>query len=301
MPSPSEPPSAPSPALPGEWIWVETLREREGVLVARARRGEEEAVLRVESSEAAQEALSELAALSACCHRGLARLLDFGACGEGFYVARQWVDGDPLEEWASAREPAEVGRVVAQLALALDHLHTQGFVHGDLKPENVLVDREGEPVLCDFGLARSTFDHAPAGGGTLYSIAPERLAGLPPDPRSDLFSLGVLLHQLCVGSRPPAREFYGRFPRVPFLEAVGGDASDLPPFARDLVERTTERDPAARPSDALEVARSLALRLSLALEIDQRLSAPQLDPDLGREAWAERVLESLGHGASSRV
>src|SRR6185369_13003696 len=155
-----------------------------------------------------QEGLAELAVLSAVDHSGVAPLIDHGPLpGGGRFLARRWVSGDDLLAWAKGKSNEEIGALVARLCPALDHLHRAGFVHADLKPENVIVTPDGRPVLCDFGLSGRTGVKQVDGGvsGTLFAIAPEVLMGMELTPSSDLFALGALLHRLLVGIKRSAR------------------------------------------------------------------------------------------------
>jgi len=264
------------------------------------------------ASYAGGESEAELAVLAAVDHPRLARLVDFGPLpGGGRFVARRWIDGVDLERWAAGRAPEEIGRLAAGVAEALEHLHRLGFVHADLKPENVLVDAAGEPVLCDFGLSRRVGpDAGDAPGsagvsGTLYAIAPETLLGAPPSPSSDLFALGAMLHRLLAGQRATARAFYARFPARSFFDAAESPPDQLPTWARDLVAALVARDPSRRPASAGAVARTLRMRLGVSGELARAGEELRLPIDLGRERWlaelhAALVAEDAG-GASPNV
>src|SRR5262245_1747683 len=158
------------------------LGRRAGIRVLRAQRGTESVVLRLEESGATSEGLAELAVLSALDHPGVAPLVDYGPLQDGGrWLARRWIDGEDLVTWARGKPGEAIGALVARLCPALDHLHRAGFVHADLKPENVIVTEDGRPMLCDFGLSsRRGIKPVTDGGvsGTLFAIAPEVLMGL---------------------------------------------------------------------------------------------------------------------------
>ncbi|MFO0605053.1 MAG: sigma 54-interacting transcriptional regulator [Polyangiales bacterium] len=144
----------------------------------------------------------------------VARVYDFGLASAdaedpgGVFFTRAYVDGAPLDE-ALAQAPADrVRRAFVSAAGTLRELHRLGVVHGDLKPANLLLARDGDrPVLIDFGLAHGAMGAAAhIRGGTLGFMPPERqaalLAGeaLPPDPRADVYALAVTLRCVLAGS-----------------------------------------------------------------------------------------------------
>jgi eukaryotic-like serine/threonine-protein kinase len=96
--------------------------------------------------------------------------------------------------------------ITLQLASALHHAHTRGIVHRDVSPSNVLVSYDGAVKLVDFGIAKASSSHAVTRAGTvkgnLVYMSPEQCAGLAVDGRSDIFSLGLVLHELLTGERP---------------------------------------------------------------------------------------------------
>lgn len=123
-------------------------------------------------------------------------------------LVSEFVDGEPLSVWSGGAPipPAKAAALAVTLAEALHHAHSQGVVHRDVKPSNVLIDREGNPRLLDFGLARlDAADTLTADGdllGTPAYMAPEIIAGATADARADLYSLGVVLYELLTGERP---------------------------------------------------------------------------------------------------
>src|SRR2546428_765080 len=109
---------------------------------------------------------------------------------------------------ASGRlEPAQVVEIVSQVLAALDHAHGHGIVHRDIKPENILIAEDGTVKVADFGLARAFADAhvSQAEGtvtGTVQYLAPEQIQGEPADPRTDLYSTGVVMFELLTGKAP---------------------------------------------------------------------------------------------------
>jgi hypothetical protein len=162
-----------------------------------------------------------------------------------------------------------------ELAAALASAHAKGITHRDLKPENVMRAGDGRLKVLDFGLAHvdDAFDrtggrpspgHATRPGmlvGTPAYMAPEQLNGQPADPRSDVFSLGVLLYEYASGAHP----FQGGTPLAVVARILESDAQpiealrpDVPAPLASVVERCVRKDPAERWSSGVDVALALA-------------------------------------------
>lgn len=122
---------------------------------------------------------------------------------------------DVLDEARSGDARARAAALFVQVAHSVAAVQREGFMHGDLKPENILVDEAGVPWLTDFGMARAihlarldsrvslSMGGGDAGwGGTLYYLPPEGLQGDPPTPSWDVYALGVILHEVLLGTRP---------------------------------------------------------------------------------------------------
>ncbi len=262
----------------------------------RASKGGETVVLRLDTTGNTQEGLAELAVLSAVDHPGVAPLIDYGPLAAGGrFLARRWVDGEDLQIWAKGKSNEEIGTLVARLCPALDHLHRAGFVHADLKPENVIVTPEGRPVLCDFGLSSRQGAKQPENevSGTLFAIAPEVLMGMELTPSSDLFAVGAMLHRLLVGIKRSAREFYAIFPDRSYLDAAGSDPEDLPVWSRDLIVSLTARDPTRRPRSAAAIGRLLGERLGVPLDPRELVEELHWPVAFGRDAWVAQWMEGV--------
>ena len=274
---------------------LQDLGSRSGLRVLHATKDGVEVLLRLAADgEGLDEGQAELAVLAVVDHPGLARLVEHGRLpGGGSFVARHWVPGQDLLAWSRDRTPEEIATVVASVAVALDHLHRLGFVHADLKPENIIVDHDGDPVVCDHGLSRHLGSGDEDVQGTLYALAPEVLLGASPRAAADLFALGAMLHRLLVGRRASARTFYSRFPTSSFFDAAGSPPEELPEWARDVVASMVSRDPARRPSSAAAVARTLRARLGLDADLGREAEELRFPLDLGREAWLTGWHESL--------
>ena len=149
--------------------------------------------------------------------------------------------------------------VMRQVCVGLEHAHEQGIIHRDLKPENVVLTRDGTAKLMDFGLARSIASRYSMDGtvaGTVFYLAPEQALGQEIDPRTDLYSLGVMMYELTTGELP----FIAQDPIAVISQHL--HAPVVPPRAKNgeisplldgLIIKLLSKDPHARPASAREV------------------------------------------------
>ncbi len=144
-------------------------------------------------------------------HPNIARIIDGGTAPDGRpYVAIEFVEGEPIDQWCLRRSVGLHGRVhlFLQVLEAVDAAHRALVLHRDIKPANVMVTAEGRVKLLDFGIAKSLTDGGAAltctgiGPLTPQYASPEQLAGKPLTIASDVYSLGLLLHQLLTGRLP---------------------------------------------------------------------------------------------------
>ena len=157
-------------------------------------------------------------------HAGIAQLLD-GGIGEGGvpYLVMELVEGEQILEYANAAElelPLRLA-LFRKVCAAVQHAHQNLVVHRDIKPGNILVTREGEPKLLDFGIAKVLGAGARAETRAATRLltpdyaSPEQLRGEGVTTASDVYSLGVVLYELLSGRRPPSREGKPTDPSVP--------------------------------------------------------------------------------------
>jgi tetratricopeptide (TPR) repeat protein len=158
--------------------------------------------------------LREAQAMAKLSHPHVVTVHEVGSAPEGVYVAMELVDGEPLRAWAREARPWRLlVRVLADVARGLAAVHTAGVVHRDVKPDNVIVGRDGRARVGDFGLARTGGGGAnrPDGGvlatgtalaGTPAYMAPEVLGGGAATAASDQFSFGTMAYEVLSGERP---------------------------------------------------------------------------------------------------
>ena len=181
-------------------------------------------------------------------HPAIPAVREVGRLPDGrAFVLREHRDGEALR--TLPREPAALRSVLQQLLEVLAYVHLRSVLHLDLKPANLLLDRDGHLHLLDFGLG--VRGGAQGRGGTPFFAAPEQLLGGRPDARTDLFAVGAMAAQaLWPGSGPPLTRFLATFPAQDFFAAGGLRPEDLPaPFDR-FVPRCVARRPEQRFADA---------------------------------------------------
>ncbi|HET9672352.1 MAG TPA: protein kinase, partial [Actinomycetota bacterium] len=202
----------------------------------------------------------EARAAAGLAHPNIVAVYDWGAVDGIYYMVMEYVRGPSVRHLLNERdrlEPAQAVEVLRQTLLALGHAHHEGFVHRDMKPENLLVTKDGVVKVADFGLARAYADgrvtQAGAVTGTVQYLAPEQIRGEPADPRSDLYSLGIVAYELLTGKLPFTGEtamavaYKHLSDRVP---APSSSAPDLPEDLDGFVASATDRDRELRPESA---------------------------------------------------
>jgi serine/threonine protein kinase len=209
---------------------------------------------------------TEARAASALCHPNIVTVYESGKSMAGLFIAMEWVDGSTFSAIMDAG-PVEIAQAMdwgGQAARALSAAHTAGILHRDMKPENIMLRKDGVVKILDFGLARHGAAVGPepssmgASGtisgtlsGTLLYMPPEILRGETATRASDVFSLGAFLYELIAGQHP----FAGETPLDVFeaiecgpVAAIGSLRNGVPQEVDRLILRMLDRSPDGRPS-----------------------------------------------------
>jgi serine/threonine-protein kinase len=202
-------------------------------------------------------------------HPNIVTVYDFGEADGVAYLAMELVEGTDLRERLKDSKgeglPAiDAVDIAQQIAEGLGYAHERGIVHRDIKPGNIMLQRRGQAKIMDFGLARMRVaDHKTSTGmvlGTPKYMSPEQVAGQPVDQRSDVFSLGIVLHEMLTGTRLFAGE---DTPQIMHNvvhvehEPPSRIKPELPSMLDFVVARALKKDPVVRYQDAYELSADL--------------------------------------------
>jgi serine/threonine protein kinase len=219
--------------------------------------------------------------VSTLSHGNIAHVFDFGEVDGSYYLTMELVDGSDLaklgDKMAEAGQPmptATAAFVVAEAARGLAYAHekkdaegnTLGIVHRDVSPQNILVSYDGEVKVTDFGIAKAAGKaHKTATGvvmGKLKYMSPEQVSGKALDPRSDIFSLGVILYELVTGGPVFPGEETVRLAELIHTADIPPPSArtpGLPPALDAIALKALRRSPDERYARAAELARDLSL------------------------------------------
>jgi CheY-like chemotaxis protein len=220
-------------------------------------------------------------------HGNIVQVIELRQDAGELWLVMEYVDGASLAtvlnratEMARPIPPTVIAYVLIEVARALDYAHRKqgrdgarmGIIHRDVSASNVLVSRDGEVRLADFGIASAASNATVSGlsgiKGKISYMAPERLSAGEVDGRSDIYSLGVLGWEMVVGELPyDAETLEAKMMRIMTTPAplVATRAPSVPPLLGDMIDRMMERLATRRPGRALEVADALAPLLATAL------------------------------------
>ncbi|MBE3070623.1 MAG: serine/threonine protein kinase [Planctomycetes bacterium] len=236
--------------------------------------------------------LQEVRAAAKLSHNNIVQAIDAGETDDGYvYFIMEIVDpprtvADAIKDAGGALAEAEAVRIIIQIAEALAHAHSRGFIHRDVKPKNIMLTKDGVAKLADMGLARhiteGTFEEIGKAFGTPYYIAPEQVIGNPDiDFRADIYSLGATFYEMLTG-RPP---FTGKTPQLIMQKHVRAPLtppdhlnSELSAGVSEIVEVMMSK----RPSDRYKSTGDLLVDLkSVAAGGPPRIARERVGQHLG--------------------
>ena len=244
--------------------------------------------------------IREAKAAAALSHPNIVAVQDQGWNQSGVpavFLVMELIEGSTLREYLNERGRFEIKDAMNYLTPILSALaaaHAIGIVHRDMKPENILISKEGRIKIADFGLARGeiigstmTAESSVILGSVSY-LSPEQVQRGIADARSDVYAVGIVAFEMLTGEKP----FIGDTPIQIAYMHVNQDIppprskrKDIPQALDDLISRATSRDPDKRPRDAGEFLNSLEV---IAAELDPKKNQMKLELDLPVDAIREK-------------
>ena len=209
----------------------------------------------------------EALAVGRLSHPNILHVYDTGVIDGLYYLVMDYADGGTLKDLIrrGPMDPSRAVSIVAQMADALDYAHKQELIHRDVKPSNILMTRDGRPLLTDFGIARALHQtqqltRTGTSIGTPEYMAPEQAQGNPVDARTDIYALGIVLYEMLAGLVPfradtPVATMYRHVHDTPApLRSVN---SNVPPWLVAVTEKAMAKQPQDRYQTAGELAAAL--------------------------------------------
>jgi serine/threonine-protein kinase len=258
----------------------------------------------VADAEARRRFQREAQMASSLNHPHILTVYDVGEHEGRQYLVTEFVDGGTLRDWSheGKRPTRQIVELLVGVADGLAEAHAAGILHRDIKPDNVLITKSGYAKLADFGLAKLEAADPEAKTvtlpatrpglvvGTISYMSPEQAGGRAVDPRSDVFSFGVMLYELVVGRRP----FTGATDLETLQTVIHGNPDpmpgDVPIDLRLIIEKALEKDPAERYQTMREFAvdlRRAARRKTSEIIVSEAASKGQRAAPLSR--WVSRA------------
>lgn len=211
--------------------------------------------------------INESKAVSMLSHPNIVSIYDVSVREDLKYIVMEHIRGITLKIYMSRKGKLPVREAVSfteQILRALDHAHSKGIIHRDIKPQNIMLLKNGMIKVADFGIAKlpsaETVTVTDKAIGTVYYISPEQASGKPIDPRSDLYSVGVMLYEMVTGTLPFSADSpvsvalmqIHNTPRPP--RAL---CPELPLGLQQIILRAMEKDPDRRYQSAREMLRHI--------------------------------------------
>jgi serine/threonine protein kinase len=187
--------------------------------------------------------LAEARVMAAISHPNVLPVFEVGRFGDKVFLVMELIDGIDLRRWIGTHTVAEIMPVLVAAARGLAAAHARGVVHGDFKPDNVLIGRDGRVCVADFGV--SSFVNGPRASlvrvddarGTPAYLAPEVWRGDPITPAADIYAFATTAAEALLGARHDSPEEVAR----------ALDQRGIPAYVRDTIVRGLAREPSARP------------------------------------------------------
>jgi serine/threonine protein kinase len=227
-------------------------------------------------------------------HPNIDQVYDFDIQDDIIFMVKEYIDGTSLQrelirlgEEGKRFPIRQIGSIINDVARALDYAHSKGVLHRDVKPSNILIDKEGKAYLTDFGIARILSDHRLTATGTVMGtpayMSPEQGRGEELTEESDIYSLGIVAFEMLTGQVPydaktPVAIVLKQLTEpVPDITTI---VDDVPISAQEVVDRALAKSPESRYSSADELVRALRVALE-ALESTEPIETAPKETESG--------------------
>lgn len=250
-------------------------------------------------------------------HPNIVNVYDVGEEGSIYYIVMEYVDGHTLKQYIQKHTPVKVDtalEIMKQLTSAISHAHHNNIVHRDIKPHNILIDREGNVKITDFGIAMAlsatSITQTNSVLGSVHYLSPEQARGGTANKKSDIYSLGIVMFELLTGRLP----FSGESAVSIALKHLQSETpsvrrwnEDIPQSVENIVLKATAKDPFHRYSTMDEMEDDLRTALD-----PQKLDEPKFVVPVDNEATKAIPIithdkpypnldETLVHGYDTKV
>ncbi len=251
---------------------------------------------------------AESQAVAALSHPNIVSVYDVSTTDEADYIVMELIDGISLKQYMEKKGVLnwkETLHFAIQIAKALDHAHSRGIVHRDIKPHNVMVLKNGSVKVADFGIAQvmsKSNTLTKEALGSVHYISPEQAKGGRVDSRSDLYSLGVVMYEMMTG-RPP---YDGDTPVSVAVQHINGNAAmpstlnpNIPGGLEQIIMKAMEKDPERRFATATAMLHDMdEFRKEPTILFDYNNTAADLDDitlihSAGAEAAPQTTAEKV--------
>ena len=224
-------------------------------------------------------------------HPNIVSVYDVGEDRDMHYIVMEYIKGKTLKQYIqefSPLSPAKSVQIMKQLTSAIAHAHENGIIHRDIKPQNILVDDEGNVKITDFGIATTlnatSYTQTNSVMGTVHYLSPEQARGGIATKKSDIYSLGIVLYELLTGELPFSGESAVSIAlkhlqtETPSIRAL--DAS-IPQALENVVLKATAKDPNHRYLNVDEMGKDIQTCLSVSRQHEPKFTPP-IDNDATR-------------------
>lgn len=210
--------------------------------------------------------INESKAVAMLSHKNIVNIYDVSVKGDMKYIVMEYIEGINLKTFLKHKGGIlswrETLNITEQILRALEHAHSKGIVHRDIKPQNIMLLKNGLIKVADFGIAKlpnnDTFTKTDKAIGTVHYISPEQASGNPINEQSDLYSVGVLMYELATGELP----FTAESPVSVAMKQVNEEPkrprelkADIPEGLEQIILRAMEKDPEKRYDTAKRMLR----------------------------------------------